>query len=398
MAAHAKYIGPSSSKRVLLCPASVFASKGIPRDEGGPAAARGTALHALAETCLLSGFENAEDYIGQEVEGRVIDEEDVGLVQPYIDWIRAYGADEEWVELRVGVSGITMEPGGAGTADYVGYKRDAHEWVVADLKTGRSPVSPEENSQLMIYAAGSLMSEHARGKRIDTVRLMIAQELSGGCKEWVTTPKDLWEKIDQWRPVFKRALDLATGDAQAVPEDYQPSYTACQWCPAAKSLKCPARELEVCSILQGEAVTADDFVGFEDLAPDVPSDSEKLGAMWHNLAFVRKFCDDVEAEVTRRTIDGDEALGTKLVPGRAPARKWKENLIASLALVHEELYAPVSVLSVAQAEKARKAGKISDETWRVLESDIHRPDPSLIVVSAKDKKSGAITANDFESF
>lgn len=63
---HAKKCGPSAAHRWMVCPGSERLSEGMP-DTPSKYALEGTAMHALAEMCLLSGL-SPMDFVGQELE------------------------------------------------------------------------------------------------------------------------------------------------------------------------------------------------------------------------------------------------------------------------------------------------------------------------------------------
>lgn len=66
MAKHAKICGPSGAHRWMVCPGSERLSQGMP-DGSSKYAIEGTAAHALAEQCLLSGLDPL-DFVGQDIE------------------------------------------------------------------------------------------------------------------------------------------------------------------------------------------------------------------------------------------------------------------------------------------------------------------------------------------
>lgn len=153
MTAHAKR-SLSGSKRRWACPGSVVLEDGLP-DQPSKYAAQGTAMHELARWCLTEG-RRAEERIAHIVEGIEITDDMADLVQGYVDHVRAWAEGQQvWIESRVDVSEITGQPEQFGTADCVILRTDG-ELIVLDLKTGYKPVSPIDNTQLMLYALGAL--------------------------------------------------------------------------------------------------------------------------------------------------------------------------------------------------------------------------------------------------
>jgi hypothetical protein len=128
-------------------------------------AAEGTAMHELARWCLENG-RRAEERISTEIEGIEITDDMAELVQGYVDVVRGLTATARWtaVERKVDVSEITGQPEQFGTADFLALFD--HELMVLDLKTGYRPVSPVDNTQLMLYALGALQEvvNHAEAR------------------------------------------------------------------------------------------------------------------------------------------------------------------------------------------------------------------------------------------
>ncbi len=73
MNAHSEW-SPSAAERWIACPASIKLSRGVPPREAGEAAKIGTAVHALAETVMLTGSA-PHTFVGKEFEGVAISEE-----------------------------------------------------------------------------------------------------------------------------------------------------------------------------------------------------------------------------------------------------------------------------------------------------------------------------------
>ena len=132
-------LSPSQAKRWLECPGSRF----IPDERPpGPAAARGSVLHELAANILY-------DYIGGRVD--LGSEEfwntspDHATLRPYIEFCISLKGD--WL-IEQKIQHPKLHNFG-GTLDFVALTPQSA--YVVDLKTGRHPVSAQNNSQLLSY-------------------------------------------------------------------------------------------------------------------------------------------------------------------------------------------------------------------------------------------------------
>lgn len=133
MAMHAQ-LGASSMARWAIteggCPGSVRLSEGLPDTETA-AAREGSAAHALAEHCLLSGDDPFEwldaDHPVEEYQDIAIDVDMVDAVTVYVDYVRSICPKirETMVERRVSLEKLgPWAEGMFGTADFVTYAED----------------------------------------------------------------------------------------------------------------------------------------------------------------------------------------------------------------------------------------------------------------------------------
>lgn len=214
---HHRY-SPSSLMRRHLCPASARMEGLYPETEASPAAAKGTEIHrriadwigmCLSDACLPRFLEDADaqetsEAICEFVEGIVR-----GGVPPYS--LRA----EMRLQLRDPFGDVLTE----GTADLVW--RDAEGlWHLADWKTGRTPVPPEEeNWQLAAYAA---MLAQAAGA--DRVCAHIVQPPLLRCTETTFTASQLEEAT--------QGIMAVIDAGEAVRPQARPSAEACRFCSA----------------------------------------------------------------------------------------------------------------------------------------------------------------------
>lgn len=144
----------------MSCAGSLKLSEGVPNKDT-QYSLDGSAMHEVAAACLVNG-ELASGFVGQMVtlpgcKEVKFTEEMAELVQGYVDHVNSvvYGG-QLLVEQRVDFSPFVGVPEQFGTADVVILRSD--ELHVIDLKTGRTPVEVENNSQMLIYALGALNS------------------------------------------------------------------------------------------------------------------------------------------------------------------------------------------------------------------------------------------------
>ena len=222
--AHAR-LSASRIERVGLCPGSLQAEEAMPPQPAGDAAARGTMIHELAELIYLNKPLPAD----AEPEG-------VAIARGYVQALRERvpNAKRTMIELNVTEALQTLHAELGGMADFVGI--GGGQLTVCDLKTGRIPVDPVWNPQLLTYALGAALA--LKAPSTITVRLAIYQPDAGGWNEWTCTYGDLMD--------WGSRLEAIAKDAFGEQPPRVPSVDACRYC----------RAKPVCPALRGAAVSA----------------------------------------------------------------------------------------------------------------------------------------------
>lgn len=312
---------PSAAARWLACPASVRLCERIPDSPSGEAAQIGTAIHALAEICWLSGDVPA-NHVGSIVEGITITQENAEFAQLHLDTIKELEANYDNVTVEEHLSILdTKKANCQGTADVVAWDNEGECLEIADLKTGRGFVSAD-SSQMKLYALGAikLMGDFQR------VKLTIVQPQTGANRTHEMLLADLlaWES-DIVMPAIEKAYN---------PDTYPtPSTNACKYCPA--KLHCPALKEKAAAV------------------PIKPTKelSETEIAYWLEQAdLVEGFYEELRSYATMRLAGGTTVPGWHLVPKRA-IRKWKADIdISELPIATADLYKSEPI-TPAQAEK-----------------------------------------------
>ena len=363
---HAK-LSPSAAHRWLNCPGSVNLCKDIPR-VAQDYTHKGTVAHELAAVCLIRN-ENTKEYIGywgwvnekggsglQKTEPgqsviykRQIDEETALNVQIYLDTVRKERAQTGYgiflVEEKLDASWIA--PGVWGTGDSV-ITDPLNRIVVTDYKNGFTPVTVEENPQLMIYGLGALGKDNPN--MVETVKLQIVQPNGAPqVKEWAISVEELltWGN-DVLRPgvvaTTKSDAILKTGDW-------------CKWCPAKQANKCSELSRTSIETMFGSSV---DIINEPIPNPPNPIDmtAVKIDTILQVADIMEDWLKAVREEAYRRLEQGspDAPKNWKLVQGKLSNRAWKDENLVKMALGKQfDIMLPLRVKSPAQIEKTLAA-------------------------------------------
>jgi hypothetical protein len=311
------YLRPSAASRWISCPASALLSKDIPETPSGDAAMAGTAIHALAETCYLTG-DDPMNSVGKTIEGVPLAAWHCQMAQQHLDEIAKIESEIGSVGLRVEekVSYIdTPELILRGTADVIGVGKDT--LVVADLKTGSGYVN-EDNEQMKIYALAAIKTLGL--DFIKNVELRVIQPRHGETRTHRMTLKEL----NQWDAKVLRPAIVAAQDPKQQPK---PSEKACQYCPA--KLTCPAQREALAVIEAQPNVTA--MTKDEIKAVMVRLSDEQISDLLERAPIVESFIESLRKHALERMKDGGSLPGWQLAPKRA-VRKWKDEAQAKEAL------------------------------------------------------------------
>lgn len=379
------HLGPSSWDRWVRCPASVKASAGRP-DIANYEAAEGTVFHELVSDCLQFGLE-PESFVGDgrglAVDGYWIeyDAEMAGFARAGLDFVRNIAAQPGWelyIETRVDISAYTL-PGQFGTADVVLINVGKREVIVFDWKYGKEPVYAQENYQLSGYALGAwttILSERFRNDPAGIkVTLIIEQpRVPGAGGAWETTMQRLLEFGQHTR---RQAVLSQSHDAPFVPGVEQ-----CKWCRARDVCSAHAKwHLEMIGI-EFDQLDGDDLPKLPEVVTP-----ERRTMLLRMRPILNKWLDGLHRSAVHDAQMGRPVPWMKLVEGRSPARKWKENhahkveQILVSALGNDAYHEPV-LLSPAQAEKALGKAKYME----LLECFVDKGVPTPILVPEEDSR------------
>jgi hypothetical protein len=347
--AHAK-LSPSSAHRWLYCHASVTLEAGLP-DESSEFAREGTAAHALAEWCLREGLHPIE-FIGDEIEGFVVDAAMADPVADYVDYVRNVQAANEHSVLLVEqrVEFTQWVPGGFGTSDAIVIGDGLCH--VIDLKFGQGvKVNAYRNEQAMLYALGVWQTFGALYE-IDTFVLHIHMPRLDYVSEFTITVKELLAWADE---VVRPAAEKATGGELT----FAPGEKACRFCKARATCKALATHNYELALGRFDDLDAD----VQPVSPALLS-TDEIVKLLPKLGLISQWAKDVEEYALSVLTHGGALPGYKLVEGRS-LRQWggEEEAATKLEwLLGTDAYTK-KLISPAQAEKAlgrAKAGEIAD--------------------------------------
>jgi len=310
---------PSAASRWIACPASAKLSALVPYQPAGEAAQIGTAIHALAETCYQLDTDPI-DFVGQEVEGITMTEENCDFALEHIKAIWA-------IQDEVGKDGFIRVEADVklyhtndvllqGTADVLGFSNVTKKLTIADLKTGRGYVDAD-SEQMKIYALSAMASKILQPKEIE---FQIIQPHHGEKRIHRMSADELgvWET-----QVLLPAIDDAISDNPT----YRPSEQACQWCPAKHICSAQKEQFDIVAAQPDISVLSKD----EITAVMLSLTPAQITAILDKAPLVEKFIEAVKEHATKQMEGGVVLPGWQLQPKRA-SRKWIDSTTARQAL------------------------------------------------------------------
>ena len=298
--------GPSALTRVIACPGSVVASRGLP-DSQGRAAAHGESLHSLLEICLKT--RKTPDAFPTDDEWAIYTDADRDAVTSVVTYVRDLCSEypgDLLVESSVDMQALW--PGMFGKVDVAIVS--ARTLIILDAKFGRIKVDAH-TAQLKAYALGLLLEFDYLD--FDTVICIIAQPFIENFDEVRYTPIDL----RQWSTdVMIPALTEAFGPAPR----FNPTPDGCRFCRA--NGRCSVRK----------AVDYDSVATLLNATPDVALlTPDELGALLQEFPKFEAVIADVKTYAIRELIAGRPIPGHKLIEGRS-VRKWADPAAAPVEL------------------------------------------------------------------
>lgn len=367
---HAK-LSPSSSARWLSCTGSVKAEQAFPSSTTSYAA-EGTTAHALAELCLTTN-DRPTKYIGQTLEGHIVDEDMAEHIAAYCAYVKSYSGVHLY-EHRFSLT--KWIPDSFGTSDAVVIDEANKTAHIIDLKYGKGvSVDAEQNTQAMLYALG-VIDDLGFMYEFDTVVIHIYQPRIKNYSSWQTSTKYLLEWAE-W--VSQRAKETQLPDAPRTPSE-----KACQWCKAKATCKA--------LLDHTHNVIMNDFDDLTSINLDTLTDNE-LRVVMDNAKLIKSWLDAVEAHIFDKLNNGQAFDGYKLVEGRS-TRTWQDEQQAAILLadkVPSDKLFTQKLISPAQAEKLLKNDK------ELFASLVTKSAGKPTLVPSCDKRIALNDANVFDA-
>lgn len=241
---------------------------------------------------------------------------------------------------------------------------------VVDYKHGAGiAVSPDDNKQLLTYAALSLanLPEGIEEDDISAIELTIVQPRTGGdpVRTWVTSVERVEEHLGQVMYAIAvsqdpEVLHLSSGDH-------------CRWCKA--KIVCPRLAEEAAGIVAADP---------KDLSP------EQLSESLAGLGALKMAINALEVYAQQMAEDGHGIPGWKLVDKRATA-KWK-NEAETLNFFKKSRIKAADYL-VSKLVTPAAARKKFD---RDLEDQIESKSSGVVLALESDKRPAAVTAGTMQ--
>ena len=332
---------PSSASRWIACPGSVKLCAQVPYRPSGEAAQRGTAIHALAETCYQLDTDPMK-FVGEKMEGVTLTADDCQMAVDYLQeiWHVENVTDHVSVERQVMYQSQEFIQVG-GTADLVGLSMKSGIVYVTDLKTGKGYVE-EDNTQLKIYALAYIQGMSRDW--IKEIHMTIVQPHAGEPRTHIMTMAELAE----WEVKVLRPAMIAT---QLDEPPLYISDSACQWCDA-KTI-CPAQQKQFDVVAANTDITVMDKEDIKQVMLALTADQNC--AILDKAPQVEKFIDAVrEHALNAMEKDGMVLAGWQLAPKR-PTRKWIDGdkareKLTSIGLADTDIF-ETTLITPAAAEK-----------------------------------------------
>jgi hypothetical protein len=366
-------LSPSSAERWLHCTRAPRFELDF-ADKETPAAAEGTAAHALAEHKLKKALKMRSrrpisSFDSDEMEGFTDDYRDYILEQ----WEKEKQTCPDakvYVETKLDLTRYV--PGSFGTSDCI-IVSDSRLHVI-DFKYGQGiVVKAEENPQMKLYALGALdLYEHLYD--FEEVSMTIFQPRRENISTWTESVKELkkWA-IDVLKPKAKLANE---GNGDFCCGDW------CLFCKAA--VKCRARAEANLSLARKEFA----------LPPKLTD--EEIEELLPLLPRLTKWANDISSYASNMAIHhGKKWKNWKLVHGRSN-RKYKDEsavIKAAEKAGFHDIYIR-KLISITEMEKLM--GKKTFQN--VLGSLVVKPPGKLTLVPSTDKRPEVNIANAKEEF
>lgn len=379
--AHSR-LSPSSAHRWRKCPGAPRQEEGLP-DSSGIEAAYGTVFHEYGALCLELGLD-PQVFVGAPCEtdhGLLFFDQQMADNMLYgLDYLRDFAAESEaamYVEQKVDLS-PWLGPDEFGTSDCCIINKARKRIIIFDWKYGIGvPVSPIWNDQAILYGLGCWQSfaaavfEGVDPAEIEVVIVIEQPRAPGGGGVWYTNMATLLREGGKIKNDAKATLDP---DAEIIPGEKQ-----CQFCRAAKFNTCKPRAEHKLKMFDLGLEEIDEFaeIGATPPLPKALTPEQRSYILTHRASFT-SWLDSLHAEAYDDAMKGRPVPRMKLVYGRYPPRKWKDEEKSRPTLeraLGDKAYTR-KLVSPTQLEEA--VGKRAYKERFAVHVDVGEPKPELV--------------------
>lgn len=306
----------------------------------------------------------------------------VSSAQSGLEYVRGIAAEPDvlcFVEVKVDISPWTF-PGQFGTSDVILVYVKKRHVIVFDWKYGMEPVYPQENEQALGYVLGSwnttLWKIFGDPEGI-TIEVVIEQpRVAGAGGSWKTTMA--W--VLEWGETVRQRAQLTTDPV--APRT--PGHKQCRWCLARRV--CADR---AAWLLDTMSLEFDDLDSNMGEPPSLPTNltPERRSVLMEMTPHIRLWLEDLHKSAYHDAEKGRPTPGWKMVDGKHPRRKWRENQVHKVErLLSDEFggdaYEEPKLLSPPQVQK--KLGK--DRYEELFGQFVDRGTPHPILVNEHDTR------------
>lgn len=379
------------------------------RDGGSRYAHEGTLAHEAGEKVIIGWLK------GQNINIEVPDEiEDVAdfkaAVQEYLDAVAPVLRDGgEWfgVEVQVDlnelyerndfllagphqVEAFKRSAPLFGTADFVALR--GSKLFVMDYKHGAGvPVDAIGNPQLKYYALGAMLRAEAEGLGpVEDIEVTIVQPRAPG----PSIKPASYKRAE----LLEFGMDLVASVVATTKDDAK--LKAGKWCQFCKAAPAPCPKLAE----RAREIAKNHFTAIgpdaEPIEQPQALDADELAKALDELPVLQEWIKNVQRAATGRITRGETIKGYKAVRARSNRRWDDEVAVLDKVLADDtavvDAIAPRRVLSVAQMEKAAKAGVAADPRvlTEILSEHTIRPDGAITYAPESDPRPAETPAKD----
>ncbi len=364
---HFKY-GGSTIERVELCPGSVKAIQALGERSAGPAAERGTRIHARLEQLMANpksktALSKDEEAVAQ------------AALPVLLQLAAEHGFTPEDLQIEQQLTLHEVHDDAGGTPDIFAFKAFG-DLFVPDLKTGRNFVSAEENLQLIFYGCCVMQSlDVFTRSTINNAHFIIIQPeqqppYQVHVRKWSIPAAKLADYQQRFSAAILRAE--AEPDKRIAGEHCEGKY-----CDARTT--CPAYQAFL-----NERSAGAMFLAVAGEQPKAGRGAE-LAAQLKAVPLLKAFCKAVEDDAKQELLTAPGSIPGWSLADSYGNRAWKDDK-AVLAKAKElklkpEEYNPRSLISPAAFERLLKTKQLD---VAVMSELVERPYSGVKLAESKE--------------